>query len=296
MELWMPMIVNLAGMSVALYALVVAAAWLGQRHLMYVPDATRVAPTAAGLAGARELVLEAPDGVRLVTWRAEARQGRPTVLYLHGNAGNLAGRADRFGRYQALGYGLLMMSWRGYSGSGGRPSEQHNVADALLAYEHLRAQGVRAEDIVVFGESLGSGVAIQIAGVRPVAALILDAPYTSIVDVALLTYPYLPVRPLLLDRYESDRHIRKVAAPVLVLHGERDAVIPVRMGRAIHDMAPGPKKLALFPDGGHVDLDDHGAVDVVARWIDETLGLMPPARRPLSSEPSGGPDEPRRGA
>lgn len=276
MELWMPMLVNLAGMSVALYALVVAAAWLGQRHLMYVPDATRVTPAAAGLEQARELLLEAPDGARLVAWRADARPGRPTILYLHGNAGNLAGRADRFARYQSLGYGLLMMSWRGYSGSTGRPSERNNVADALLAYDTLRAEGLRPEDIVVFGESLGSGVGIQLAGERAVAALVLDAPYTSIVDVALLTYPYLPVRPLLLDRYESNRHIGRVKAPVLVLHGERDSVIPVRMGRAIHEMAPGPKKLALFPDGGHVDLDDYGAVAVVTTWIEQTLGR--PAR------------------
>lgn len=273
MELWMPMLVNLAGMSVALYALVVAAAWLGQRHLMYVPDTTRVRPGAAGLTEARELLLEAVDGARLVAWRADARPGRPTILYLHGNAGNLAGRADRFARYQALGYGLLMMSWRGYSGSTGRPSERNNVADALLAYDTLRAEGLRPEDIVVFGESLGSGVAIQLAGERAVAAIVLDAPYTSIVDVALLTYPYLPVRPLLLDRYESNRHIGRVKAPVLVLHGERDSVIPVRMGRAIHEMAPGAKKLALFPDGGHVDLDDYGAVAVVTTWIEETLGL-----------------------
>lgn len=278
MESWMPMLANLAGMSVALYVLIVAAAWLGQRHLMYVPDSTRVLPAAAGLVQVRELMLEAADGARLVAWRADADRGKPTILYLHGNAGNLAGRADRFARYQALGYGLLMMSWRGYSGSTGRPSEANNVADARLAYDRLRAEGVLPADIVVFGESLGSGVAIQLAGERSVAALVLDAPYTSIVDVALLTYPYLPVRPLLLDRYESDRHIGKVRAPLLVLHGERDAVIPVRMGRAIHDLASEPKKLALFPDGGHVDLDDYGAVGVVDAWLDEALSHAQPVR------------------
>lgn len=272
MELGMPMLINLAGMSVALYVIVVVAAWLGQRHLMYVPDRARVAPDAAGLANVREHVLRASDGECILSWRADGDPGRPTILYLHGNAGNLASRADRFQRYQSRGFALLMMSWRGYSGSSGNPTEANNVADARLAYDTLRAQGVRSEDIVVYGESLGSGVAIQLAAERPVAALVLDAPYTSIIDVALLTYPYLPVRPLLIDRYESDRHIARVKAPVLVLHGERDAVIPVHMGRAIHRMSPEPKKLALFPQGGHIDLDDYGAVDVVAAWIDETLG------------------------
>ncbi len=267
----MAMLMNVAGMSVALYALVVAAAWLGQRHLMYVPDPARVTPTAAGLTGVDEHVLEAPDGARVMTWRTTAVPGRPYLLYLHGNAGNLASRADRFQRYQARGVGLMMLSWRGYSGSTGRPSEAKNVADARLGYDALVESGVRPEDIVIYGELLGSGVAIQLAVERKVAALVLDAPYTSIVDVALLSYPYLPVRPLLIDRYESDRHIKQVEVPVLVLHGERDAVIPVRMGKALYEMVPGPRKLVLFPDGGHVDLDGYGAVDVVMEWIDDVF-------------------------
>ncbi len=273
MEWAMPMLVNLAGMSVALYVLVVAAAWFGQRHLMYVPDPTHVTPAGAGLSGVAETVLEAPDGARLITWSVPARDGRPTLLYFHGNAGNLAGRAARFGRYQALGFGVVMLSYRGYSGSTGRPSEASNVADARLAFDTLVGSGVAPSRIVLYGESLGSGVAVQLAAERPVGAVVLDAPYTSIVDMALLAYPYLPVRPLLIDRYESDRHIKRVTAPVLVLHGERDSVIPVRMGKALHAAAAEPKKLVLFPDGGHVDLDTYGAVAAVVDWLGETLEL-----------------------
>jgi len=272
MEAWMALVLNLAGMLVALYALIVGAAWLGQRHLMYVPDPTRLPPSAVGLSGVEEQILRASDGAALVAWRSKAEVGRPTILYFHGNAGNLAGRADRLERYQKRGFGVMMVSWRGYSGSTGRPTEANNVADARLAYDALVGSGVAGEDIVVYGESLGSGVAIQLVAERPAAALVLDAPYTSIVDVALLAYPYLPVRPLLIDRYESDRHIMRVNAPLLVLHGERDAVIPVRMGRALYEMAPGPKKLVLFPDGGHVDLDSHGAVEAVSSWIAGVVG------------------------
>lgn len=269
MEWWMPLIAKTIGMGAALYALVVAAAWLGQRHLMYVPDRTRVAPDKAGLQGTTEVLLEAPDGARLVAWQAAAQPGRPTLLYFHGNAGNLAGRADRFARYQSLGYGILMLSWRGYSGSSGRPSEAKNLADARLAYDRLIREGVAASDIVLYGESLGSGIAVQLAAEKRVGAVVLDAPYTSVVDVALRTYPYLPVRPLLADRYESDRHIRGVTAPVLILHGERDAVIPVAMGKALYALANEPKRLALFAEGGHVALDEHGAVEVVSRWLGE---------------------------
>jgi len=267
----MGMLANLAGMSVVLYAVIVGAAWLGQRHLMYAPNATREPPAAKGLAGVEEQVLTAPDGARLIAWRAPARDGRPTILYLHGNAGNLASRADRFQRYQRQGFGMMMLSWRSYSGSTGRPTEVDNVADAILAYDSLVASGVSPGELVVYGESLGSGVAIQLAGERRVAALVLDAPYTSIVDVALLSYPYLPVRPLLIDRYESDRHIAKVTAPVLILHGERDSVVPARMGRALYELVRSEKKLEIFPDGGHIDLDGYGAVDVVTRWIDQVV-------------------------
>lgn len=271
MEWAMPMLVNFAGMVGAAYLLVVAAAWLGQRHLMYVPDRTRVAPASAGLQAVAEEAIDTPDGARLIAWSSPARGDQPTLLYFHGNAGNLAGRAARFNRYQALGFGLLMMSYRGFSGSTGRPSEAANVADARLAYDKLVKSGVPPGKIVLYGESLGSGVAVQLASALPVGAIVLDAPYTSVIEMASLTYPYLPVRPLLLDRYESDRHIARVKAPLLVLHGERDAVIPVRMGRTLHAAAMEPKKLALFPDGGHVDLDDHGAVAVVVDWLAATL-------------------------
>jgi len=272
MEGWMGMLVNLAGISIALYAVIVAAAWMGQRHLLYVPNSQRVPPASMALAGVDEITLEAADGARLIAWRTPAKRGWPTLLYLHGNAGNIAGRADRFRRYQRKGFGLLLLSWRGYGGSTGRPTEANNVSDAVLAFDSLVASGLRPEDIIVYGESLGSGVAVQLAGMRKVGGIVLDAPYTSITDVAILSYPYLPVRPLLLDRYESVRHIERVSAPVLVLHGERDTVVPARMGRELYAKVPGEKELVLFPTGGHVDLDEHGAVESVTRWALGVLG------------------------
>jgi fermentation-respiration switch protein FrsA (DUF1100 family) len=275
METSMPMLVSAAGMVLTVYAAVVMAAWLGQRHLMYVPSQQRVSPPAAGLTGVEEQEIETPDGFRLIAWRAAAAAGRPTLLYFHGNAGNLAGRANRFARYRAKGFGLLMLSYRGYSGSSGRPSEAANVADARLAYDRLIGEGISPGEIIVYGESLGSGVAVQLAMSRSVGAVVLDAPYTSIVDVALRTYPYLPVRPLLIDRYESDRHIGSVTAPILILHGERDGIIPISMGKALYELAREPKKLVVFPNGGHVDLDDFGAVDIVDQWVTAVLGANP---------------------
>lgn len=254
---------------IAFYALVVLAAWLGQRRLMYAPDPKRYSPASVGLPNFEERELVAPDGARIVTWRAKARDGQPTVLYFHGNAGGLYGRAGRAARYASAGYGLMLVSYRGYGGSTGSPSEANNVADARLAYDVLVSEGVRPEDVIVYGESLGSGVAVRLAGERKVGAVVLDAPYTSMVEMASLTYPYLPVRPLLSDRYETIRRIGEVTAPVLVLHGVKDELIPVAMGRAVHAAANEPKRIAIFADGHHTDLDEHGAVDEVRRWLDE---------------------------
>lgn len=254
----------------AVYVLIVLAAWLGQRRLMYIPTTARIQPAAAGLASTTEIELVTPDGERVVAWRAAAKAGQPTLLYFHGNAGSLLNRAMRMRRYQDQGFGFLIMSYRGYSGSTGRPSEAANVADARLAYDRLIADGVAPADIVLYGESLGSGVAVQIAAEKSVGAMVLDAPYTSMVDMASRAYPFLPVRPLLADRYESARHIARASAPVLVLHGARDRVIPVAMGRQLYALAREPKRLTIFPEGGHSDLDDFGAVEKVAAFLAET--------------------------
>ncbi len=251
------------------YALVVLGAWLGQRRLMYLPDPTRVPPASLGLANVAEAEMRTPDGATLVTWMAQPRAGQPTVIYFHGNAGNLASRINRVRRYTDAGFGLAMLSYRGYGGSTGSPSEANNLADARLLYNSLIAKGVAPRDIVVYGESLGSGVAVQLAAEKPVGAVILDAPYTSIVALAALAYPFLPVRPLLVDRYESDQHIQRVKAPVLVLHGAKDQVIPVAMGRALHARANEPKRLEIYPEGRHTDLDEHGAFTAVQRWLGE---------------------------
>jgi hypothetical protein len=163
-----------------------------------------------------------------------------------------------------------MMTYRGYGGSTGSPSEAANVGDARLAYAALVREGVPPSSIVAYGESLGSGIAVQLAAELPVAGVILDAPYTSIVDVAAKAYPFLPVRLFLVDRYETTRYIAKIKAPLLILHGERDGVVPVAMGRELARLAPGPKKLVVFPNGHHSDLyvEGNNAIDAVRAWID----------------------------
>jgi fermentation-respiration switch protein FrsA (DUF1100 family) len=254
----------------AVYGAIALVAYLGQRKLMYFPDRVHTLPTEVGLAGVAERVLETPGGERVIAWYGRARPGQPTLLYFHGNGGSLAIRAPRIARFMDEGWGVYMMTYRGYGGSTGSPSEAANGADARLAYHALvQQEGVSPKSIVVYGESLGSGIAVRIAAELPVAGIILDAPFTSIVDVAAQAYPFLPVRLFLIDRYETTRYIAGIKAPLLILHGQHDNVVPVAMGRELARLAPEPKRLVIFPNGRHSDLyvDGNNAIDAVRAFI-----------------------------
>jgi uncharacterized protein len=287
------LIKSLLGLLVA-YLLLVIAAYYVQRRLMYFPDTARVTPASIGLANVTERVLETPDGERVIAWYAPARPGQPTILYFHGNGGSLEARSERVRKYVGRGHGMFMMTYRGYGGSTGVPSERANVADAKLAYDTLVNEGVRGGDIIVYGESLGSGVAVQVAAEREVGGLILDAPYTSTVDVAELAYPYLPARWLMTDRYETLRHLRELKAPLLVVHGEKDTIIPIAMGRRVHAAASGAAEIVTFPQAGHSDHHLYGSYDAIYAWIDRLRGnatrageVGAPRRVPQDHAPPG---------
>jgi fermentation-respiration switch protein FrsA (DUF1100 family) len=256
------------------WAMLALAAYLGQRRLMYFPSRERVPPAAAGLAGVAEKVLVAPDGARVIAWHGRAAQGRPTLLYFHGNGGSLVQRAERVRRFMGAGLGVYMMTYRGYGGSSGAPSEAANSADARLAYDALLAEGVAWPQVILYGESLGTAIAARLALERQAAGLVLEAPFTSAVDVGVRAYPFLPVSLLLKDRYETRQRIAEIAIPLLILHGERDATVPVAMGRELFSLARAPKRMAIFADGGHSDLylGDNGALPVLEEWI---AGLGP---------------------
>jgi fermentation-respiration switch protein FrsA (DUF1100 family) len=273
----MSFLVKLAVGALCAWVLVAFAAYLGQRRLMYVPDRAHTLPGEVGLDGVEERKLVTPDGARIVAWYGKARSGEPTLLYFHGNAGSLAARAERVRRFMAEGWGVYMMSYRGYGGGTGSPTEVANVADARLAYGALVLEGVEPSSIILYGESLGTGIAVRIATERPVGGIVLDAPYTSIVDVAAQAYPFLPVRSFLVDRYETVKYIGQVHVPLLILHGEQDGVIPVAMGREVFRLANDPKRLATFPNGAHSNLyvDGNGALDALRAWVAELKRTAP---------------------
>lgn len=238
-----------------------------ESKVIYRPLGGYMLPWAVGLQDVKETLLATPDGNRLVAWHAAAKPGQPTLLYFHGHAGNLAGRASRIARFKDEGWGVFMLSYRGFSGSSGLPSEENNVTDGMLAYEKLLELGVKPSDLFVYGESLGSGVAVQVAARKPVAGLVLDAPYTSMAEIAQQRFPIFPVRAVMRDRYESDRRIGQVHVPVLIMHGEKDDIVPVEQGKRLAALAAEPKTLVLFPEGDHGNLPDVGGVDAMRHWM-----------------------------
>ena len=258
----------LAGV-VGVYLLVALVMYMGQRRLMYFPDTARTLPAEAGLPNVTERVLNTPDGARIVVWYGKAKPGQPTLLYFHGNGGGLAERAERFRRFMGQGWGVYMMAYRGYAGSSGYPTEANNIADARLAYAALLQEGVPADSIILYGESLGTNLATRVAAERASIGLILEAPYTSVLDIALTDYPFLPVRLLLSDRYETDKVLPQVKVPLLIIHGKEDGIIPVSMAQKLAKLANEPKRLVIFPEGDHSDLYVNGnnALPVVRDWI-----------------------------
>ncbi len=244
----------------------VALMYLTQRALMYHPEALRTPPAMAGLPDVQEIVLDTADGEKVIVWYAPPQRDLPVVLYFHGNAGSLRNRSDRFRALTSDGYGLVALSYRGYSGSTGSPSEAGMIADAQTAYAFAAAR-VPPERIVVFGESIGTGVAVALAATQRIGRLVLESPFTSTADVAAPIYWYLPVRFLMKDQFHSDERIGKVTAPLLVLHGERDQVVPIALGERLFALANEPKRFVRFPLGHHVDLDRYGALDTVRSFI-----------------------------
>jgi fermentation-respiration switch protein FrsA (DUF1100 family) len=247
----------------------VALMYVKQRALMYHPERLRTSPAAAGLSDAQELTLDTADGKTVIVWHVPPKQDRPVILYFPGNAGALRYRADRFHALVADGFGLVALSYRGYGGSTGSPTEAGLIADAEAAYGFATAHDP-AERIAVWGESLGTGVAVALAATHRVGRLVLEAPFTSAVDIGADVYWFLPVRALMKDTFRSDLRIGKVTAPLLIMHGTRDTTIPIAFGERLFALAHEPKRFVRFDGGSHADLDDYGAWDAVRAFLMET--------------------------
>lgn len=275
---------TLTALALIGYGVLVGALYAGQRSLLYLPSSDRPLPAASGVHEMAVVTLATGDGLALQAWYAAAEPGRPTIVYLHGNGGHIGMRAARVRPYLNSGLGLLLVEYRGYGGNPGQPTEDGLYADGRAGLAYLAARGVPFGSMVLYGESLGTTVAVQLASERaragsPVGAVILDAPLSSVTEVAAHHYPLVPVRWLLKDRFEAVAAIASINAPLLIAHGDADDVVPIRYGRALFAAALEPKESLWIAGGGHMNLDALGlpeaALDFIARHVRAMPALGP---------------------
>jgi uncharacterized protein len=268
-----------AALRIAALLLVISALMLlFERKLIYFPQGGHdVTPPGLGLAF-EDVALVAEDGVRLHAWYLPPPgEARWTVLLAHGNAGNISHRLDRTVFLQSrLGAAVLLFDYRGYGRSEGSPDEEGTYRDARAAHRWLvEEKGVPPERLVLFGESLGSAVALDLALSRPCRALVLESPFASVPAMARAVYPFLPLWPLVRTRYDNEAKAPGLRVPLLVLHGERDEVVPFAQGRRVFEAASGPKRFHPIPRAGHNDTYYAGGE---AYWeaVRDFLDTLPP--------------------
>lgn len=266
------------GVLVVLVVLFVAAVYLLQRHLIYLPAGDPFAPEAVGVPDAESLTFTTADDVDLDAWYIPADgEAVGAVLVLPGNAGNRSYRAPLAAELRRVGLATLLVDYRGYGGNPGRPTQEGLLADARAAATALqRRSGLDDDRLIYFGESLGAAVATGLAAERPPAALILRSPFPSLVAVGRRVYPWLPVSALLRDRYPSDEWIAEYGGPTLVVAGDADTLVPLPLSRQLADAAGEPVDVEVVRGAGHNDralLDGEQMIAAIVAFLDERTAI-----------------------
>ena len=239
--------------------------YAAQESLIFKPDA-KVNPIDTVFPGATEYWIDTPDGERLQLWYRPAQPNQPTLVYLHGNAGNLSTRKRLITDLGNDGRGLVIFSWRGYGQSSGIPSETGMYTDARSVFDWLETKQLPAENLYLYAESLGTGVAAQLGTEREFGGIIFAAPYTSIAAMAKADYPWLPVDSLLNHRFDSITKIKDITEPMVVMHSEDDAVIPYRFGLELFEAASEPKQMRSFKDRKHTNFTEND-IEHAIKWL-----------------------------
>lgn len=257
-----------AAAVIIIYSGILAFMAVFQRSMLYFPDKNIGNPETYGLIGFSEYFIRTPDNVLIQTWYKPANDGIPTILYFHGNASHMGNRAGIYSALAGKGFGVLSISYRGYGKSGGSPHEQGLYTDARTAIAFLTEQNkIPLENIILYGESLGTGVAVHMAQEYKVRALILQAPYTSVSGRAAEIYFFMPVKLVMLDHFDSLSKIPNIKSPLLIIHGEMDITIPIRHGKTLLKAATTKKEAVFFHDVGHNNFDSSAIAENVLDFI-----------------------------
>lgn len=250
------------------YGTLVAALYFLQREMIYVPSRHRPEPAKWHVPEMRAVTLKTDDNLDLLAWwRPPVAATGPVIVYFHGNGGHLGLHASRMRIYLDKGWGVLVPTWRGYSGNPGSPSEEGLYRDGRAALRFVAGEKIAPERVVLYGHSLGSGVAVQMATEFAEGAVVLESPLSSVADVAKSRFPFLPIDLLLKDRFDSRQKVHNIGAPLLLLHGLKDGVIPVEFGKLLFSAAVAPKQSRFIGRGGHNNLYQFGAGNMVLEFV-----------------------------
>ena len=223
------------------YAFLLVFLYFYQRNLMYHPSENNYSNDEL-LVNIEKVKITTSDGLDLLGWYHEKDiKKNKTILFFHGNAGSLENRIHKLNHFQDMNVNFLIIAWRGFSGNQGKPSESGLYEDGESSIKWLVRKGIDEKNIVIYGESLGTGVATHLSQNKKFAGIILETPFTSMIDAAKKFYPYIPVSFLLKDKFENKNKVKNIKSPILIMHGEKDQIVPFEMGRKIFEMANEPK-------------------------------------------------------
>ena len=254
---------------VLFYFIVLGILGCSQRSFLYFPSRETIDLSKYNDIGLKEVELTTSDGLLIKSWFKKPKtKGDNTILIFHGNAGNIGDRIEKFKHFISTDYGMFFLEYRGYGGNPGKPSEKGLYNDALAALKFLAKQNIFSDKIILYGESLGCGIAAKLSSENAFATTILESPFTSIGDVAQRHYWYLPAKWLVLDRYDILGVIKDIKSPLMVIHGEKDKVINIEFGKKVFDAAPEPKKALFVPNAGHNNLFEFNVDKKILRFLE----------------------------
>ena len=226
---------------IIIYTFVVIFVYSSQRNLLYHPKENNYYGDEL-LVDISRVKIKTKDNIDLISWYHNKNPiNYKTILFLHGNAGSLENRIHKINHFKDMKVNFLIIAWRGFSGNKGKPTEKGLYEDARSAVAWLKSKNIKERNIIIYGESLGTAVAVEIAQNRNFAGIILESPFTSMTDVGKNKYPFLPIKLLLKDKYESDKKIKNISIPILIMHGKVDKIVPFNMGRKMYELANKPK-------------------------------------------------------
>ena len=249
------------------YLLILAIIFFFKRNLLYHPSENNYYGDEL-IVSVDKVKIKSQDNIELLAWYHKKNiEGIKTILFLHGNAGSLENRIHKINNFKNMNFNFLILSWRGFSGNKGNPTEQGLYKDAKSAVSWLKNKGLKTEDIILYGESLGTGVVVEIAQNNNFSGIILESPFTSMIDAAKNKYPFFPIRFLLKDKYESDKKIKNIKSPILIMHGEVDEIVPFWMGKKMYDIANEPKYSYFSKYDNHMMEYDKNLLAAIENFI-----------------------------